>query len=183
MRVTRDLVTSLGASGCIAAAGACALLALSATIGFRGWPGLDGAATSTQTIRAAGAHATPPRRHIAATHLARHAAAGRRLAATEARSDLPSTPAASTHAGAGSTTHRGTADAKPTSAPAATPTAAGAPAPQGSRTASTTGQAVRATGDRVGGSVAPASPTAAQTVTNATDAAGDAVDRVGGGLP
>jgi hypothetical protein len=48
MRVTRGLLASLGASGCMAAAGAAVLLAVSAAIGVRGWPGLE---TGTVTVQ------------------------------------------------------------------------------------------------------------------------------------
>src|SRR3954468_17119251 len=98
MRVTRGLLASLGASGCMAAAGAAVLLAVSATIGVRGWPGLETGTVAVQGIsaRAVASHAAPRQRLGGPAAPVARAAARHVLAATEAApSDLPPrTPAA-----------------------------------------------------------------------------------------
>src|SRR3954451_11501281 len=108
MRVTRGLLASLGASGCMAAAGAAVLLALSAAIGVRGWPGLDGGSVTVEGISARAAVSRPaPRERLGgpAGPTAR-AAARHVLAATEAApSDLP--PRAAAAAAAPRRPHRG----------------------------------------------------------------------------
>src|SRR5437763_5054589 len=127
MRVTRGLLASLGASGCIAAAGACALLAVSTAIGFRGWPGLSGGSVAGETIsaRAAAPRPAPHERLggggvVRAAHAARHI-----LAATEAGPrDLPSGPAS-----APSRRAQAPATARPAPAAAAAPSAPAAAAP------------------------------------------------------
>ena len=89
MRVTRGLFASLGASGSMAAAGACALLAVSTAVGFRGWPGLSSGDVASQTLSAPAAQHHAPRERLGAPP--RAAARRQRVTATAAarRSTAP----------------------------------------------------------------------------------------------
>src|SRR4051812_38479612 len=137
MRVTRGLFASLGASGCIAAAGACALLAVSMAVGFRGWPGLSATPVSSGTITGSAVRTAAHRR----LSIVPAGSPRRVLAATEApSSDMPRTPGAT--GGARAVTH-----ARPTPHGAAgTPAGAGAAAagaPTGTDAPAGAGETVR----------------------------------------
>ena len=179
MRYTRGLFQSLGASGSLLAAGACALLTLSAAVGYRGWPGLRPDAGASPELLVARPAAAKPRRQLAGhpsgAFVARARAPHRVLAATEPRAERRSAaPAPAPRRTAAQPAP--TKSAPSTSAPAAPST----PAPPSTPAARPVAQGVRDTGDAVGDAVAPVSPAAAQTVTSATDTAADVVDKATG---
>jgi hypothetical protein len=161
------------------AAGACALLAVSAAVGYRGWPGLRPDAGSSPELLVAAPAAHKPRRQLAGHPSGAFAAVPRSphrvLAATEPRTarraDALATESPSTSAPASVPT-----PAASTSAPAATTT----PSTPSTPVTNPVSQGVRTTGQAVGDAVAPVSPTVAQTVTTATGTAGDAVDKATG---
>jgi hypothetical protein len=182
VRVTRGLFQSFGASASLLAAAACALFAISAAVGFRGWPGLDSSSGGAPDLVVSAASPAKPRPQrvgrpsgafaVSATAAHRVLAAaepasGPRSAAAPRPRITPSTPA----------------PAQPDSvaAPASTSPspAAGAPSSPGRRLVDPVARTVRGTGDGVGATVAPVSPAAAQTVTDATDTVAGVVEKTG----
>jgi hypothetical protein len=161
---------SVGASGSLLAAAACMLFGLSATVGFRGWPGLGLRADGARDLVVAGQTAPQPRSQRVGRPSARVATPAPRrrvLAAVE--------PATSRRTAAPTVSRRSSTPAAALSAPAPAPAAAAAPA----ASPATPSDPVRDTGRTVGAVVAPVSPTAAQTVTTATDTVAGVIGKTG----
>jgi hypothetical protein len=185
VRYTRGLFQSLGAGGSLLAAAACALLAISTAVGFRGWPGLDrGSDAGRDLLVAAGpAH---PRAQQAGRPSGEFAARPRVLAAVEPGPSRPAArraPAASTPTPASSPAPAASAPAPASSSsPVATTPAAPAAPPAARHVADRLADTVRGTGQTAGTVLAPVSPTAAQTVTDTTDKVAGLVDKTGDAL-
>jgi len=174
VRTARGVFHSFGAGLSLLAAATCALLAVSAAIGFRGFPGLShelGPAALLVAAPEAEHPASPPDLVIAPP--ARQARSGpgarrtSRPSAAEPRGAVKDAPVLSDPAPA----------AAAPGTPAAAPVASAPASAQRPAASTPAGETVRATGDTVGTAVAPVSPTAAQTVQDATDAVGGLVDQ------
>jgi hypothetical protein len=184
VRYTRGLFQSLGASGSLLAAAACALFAVSAAVGFHGWPGLPADAPGARDLVVAQGSAPRPRVQFAGRPSA--VAPHRVLAATE---PIPARRSAAARRGSVQDTRVSAPLPAATPAPAAAaPAASGAPAPAvapsspGGAVTRPVAETVRDAGQTVGATVAPVSPTAAQTVTTATDTVAGVVDKTGAAL-
>src|SRR4051794_13737981 len=160
MRVTRGLLASLGASGCMAAAGAAVLLALSAVIGVRGWPGLDGGSVTVQGISARAAVSRPaPRQRLGGPAGPTPPAAARPVLAPPQAAPRDPPPRPPAPASSPRAPQLAPTAASPAPTAAGAPGSSSAPAPKGSPA----GDAVRGAGDGAGSVAAPVSPAAAQT--------------------
>jgi hypothetical protein len=189
MRVTpRGLLATLGTSGTLMAAFACSLLAISAFVGVKGWPGVADADGAVDALVVSGSQAEPG------------TVAGAAVASPPAL--VVDAPAAGAASAAADRARRPRSAAPGPSATAPTPRGTEAPAPAGAaapapapgpgdgatppglgepvrRAAAGVGQTVTATGDTVGTAVEPVSPALGDTVRDTTQAVGDTVGQTG----
>jgi hypothetical protein len=173
VRLTRGLFQSVGASCSLLAAVAFALFAVSAIVGFRGWPGLGADAAGPRALALASPRQprSRPRVQRAGRPSGAFAAPRRLLAAAEPRPVAPRRVAA--------------APAPAARIPAPAPPAPNLAAVSGPVAAPKrpvthqVAQTVRDTGTTAAATVAPVSPEVAQTVTGTAGTVADALEKTG----
>jgi hypothetical protein len=183
VRLTRGLYASLGASGSLLAAGACALLVVSAVIAFRGWPAVPDVQVAPESLVVSGsrdADTSPARPPVSAPAVVAGgpnvAVAARSTPARggEATASRPLVPGTTPPASSPSTASPTAAAPAPAEQAAASTTAATGPVRE---TARRTGDVVRHTTQTAATAVQPVSPQAAQAVQQIGDAVSDTADR------
>ena len=194
MRATRGLLATLGASTCLVLAGTLGLLTVSAVVAFRGWPGLtvDRVASESAPLAQATARPLPPDASSSSEALVIKSPSSRMLA--HARSGSPQSPGQTSASGPRSVI------AQVVPAPAHPPTVAVAPTgpvvqlrpppvpplPQVGepvrKVGGGLGDTVEKTGQRLSNAVRPISPTLADTVDKVTNALGEKLKGLGGGV-